>query len=304
MSLNFLDPIRLSSPLCGGKTLRRSGSALSTLVLLTATALVLILASCSEKSSSGNQIPVSSYDLTIVYSRDLDSNLAADFNKRNVDDLIPRVERFQSSREFPGAFPGVKLLSARFQRPPAENLDIFYDESADRFYSIFGKYFATAIGELSAGRFESGITERQAFEIAALAVYLKYSPRMLVCRKADLFLESRLREHINQTYAQKSGESPKELSTEWWVWSAFPTANEDYRRLLARYRDEIEKSPFIDEIPDGVIDLPAVKKEGLYYEVSMCGLPPGNAREIVRYRTRVAYDGRLHEIEEEVVLTY
>ena len=191
-----------------------------------------------------------------------------------LEEDIPRVKRFMLARLFPQIMPDVMLLSTDFVKDSTfEPMSICYDTTAGRFFSVKHRTICEDFSEITQGRFGNEINDTTAFMIGAIAVYMKYHPKVIVCRKADLFLVPRLRTYINRTYTADSGGSGKEFSSDWWAWMAFPSANNDYRSFFSAYRDSIANAEFLRDIPDGVIGAPTVTKQGIYYEVTIFGLP-------------------------------
>ncbi len=270
-----------------------------------ALALGLLLLSCSTPSRDEKPIVSSPYTMDIQVVWDIDTSLVDKFNKYVVDETVPRVAEFKVGMSFPQIFPGLILLSTRFaEREKPEAMSFCYDTLSGRFYQIIDRSFETDFNEIISGRFENGISEEQAFWIAACAIYMRHHPKVIVCRAADLFLEPRLRAYMNETYTPRPGRPQKEFSNLWWGWVAFPSANNDYRGLYSVYRDSIMDDDILQDIPDGTFGVPTVEKDGIYYVVTFFGLPGGQGGEIHRYRLRIASDGRLHRESSELVFYY
>jgi hypothetical protein len=267
--------------------------------------LALLLLSCTTPSRNEEPVVSSPYTMDIQVVWDIDTSLVGKFNKYFVDETVPRVAEFKVGRSFPQIFPGLILLSTRFaegEKPQA--MSFCYDTLNGRFYQIIDGTFETDFNEIIGERFEDGISEEQAFWIAACAVFMKDHPKMIICRAADLFLEPRLRDYMNETYTPSPGRPQKEFSNLWWGWVAFPSANNDYRGIYSVYQDSIMNNDFLQDIPDGTFGVPTVEKDGIYYVVTFFGLPGGASGEVHRYRLRIASDGRLHSTSTEVVFYY
>lgn len=267
--------------------------------------LGLLFLSCSTPSREEKPVITSPYTMDIQVVWDIDTSLVGKFNKYIADETVPRVAEFRVGKSFPQIFPSLILLSTRFvegERPEA--MSFCYDTLSGRFYQIIDRSFEADFNEIIAGRFEDGISEEQAFWISACAVYMRYHPKVIVCRAADIFLEPRLRDYMNETYTPRPGRPQKEFSNLWWGWDAFPSANNDYKGLYSAYRDSMMNSDFLQDIPDGTFGVPTVEKDGIYFVVTFFGLPGGASGEVHRYRLRIASDGRVHRSSAEVVFYY
>ncbi|MBU1317979.1 MAG: hypothetical protein KKG33_04690 [candidate division Zixibacteria bacterium] len=267
--------------------------------------LLLAVVNCSSEKTEQRDIVSSQYTLDISSFFDIDSLLAIRFNDIELDERIPRVESFRKVVTYPEILPSIQLLLPKYElaRPPSP-VSICYDKASGRFYAVFERTLAADFSTMIEGRFGESISGIQAFRIAAAAVHMAYNPRLLACRKADLFLDSRLRRYINDTYTPVPGKQPKEFTSDWWTWEAIPSANNDYRNLYNVFKDSISEASFLKDIPDGAVGVPTVEKQGLYYQVIIFGLPPGAAREVMRYKFRIAEDGRIHSLNADVVYYY
>jgi len=264
--------------------------------------LTLSMIGCSEQNKTQEEITASPYSLEITTNHSTDTSLVSKFNSSVFDDRIPDIKKIQFATVFPEILPEIMVLSCRFgENVPTETVEICYDTIQDRFYNLFNRHFLNHFNEMLEGRFNGDITEEEAFKIAAVVIYIKYKPKGMVCRSADLFLYPRLRSYINKTFTPIPGEQPKEFSTTWWAWSAFPSAQNEYRNLYSTYADSIAANETLRDIPDGTLGFPEVTKKGIYYEVTIIALPPHPENEVVRYRVRVASDGRVHKEKVEVV---
>jgi hypothetical protein len=204
----------------------------------------------------------------------------------------------------PEYFPDLRILTSQFEagssrRPSA----VCYSTTERRFYLLSEQFFERDFNELISGRFEN-VDDKQAFAIAALAVMLHFSPKIIVTRPADILLESHLREYINDSFIPDSTNWGTVMSTIWWAWEAFPSANNEYRKFFNAYKDSIESSDFLKDLPEDLVGPPEVSKRGIYWEVQFYGIPSSIEPQIVRYWLRVADDGRLHELSEEPVYYY
>jgi hypothetical protein len=267
--------------------------------------LALLLLSCSPASRDEEPVVSSPYTIDIQVVWDIDTSLVSMFNKYIVDETVPRVTEFKVGRSFPQIFPGLILLSPKFaegKQPKA--MSFCYDTLSGRFYQLTSTSFESDFNEIIGERFESGISEEQAFWIAACAVFMSYHPKVIVSRAADIFLEKYLRVYINETYTPSPGIPEKEFSNLWWGWDAFPSASNEYRSFYNAYRDSIVKNDFLKDIPESTFGVPTVEKDGIYYIVTFCGLPGGVSEEVHRYRLRIALDGRLDRTSSEVVFYY
>jgi len=267
--------------------------------------LLLIVVNCSGDKIEQRDFVSSQYTLEIASSHDVDSSLAVRFNDIELDERIPRVESFRKITTYPEILPSIQVILPKYElaRPPSP-VSICYDTTSGRFYAVFRSTLPADFSTIIEGRFGESISGIQAFRIAAAAVHMAYNPRLLACRKADLFLDSRLRRYINDTYTPVPGKQPREFISDWWTWEATPSANNDYRNFYNAFRDSIREASFLKDIPDGAIGVPTVEKQGLYYQVIIFGLPPGAAREVMRYKFRIAEDGRIHSFNADVVYYY
>gem|GEM_PF-5929602 len=267
--------------------------------------LALLLLSCSPASRDEEPVVSSPYTIDIQVVWDIDTSLVGKFNKYIVDETVPRVAEFKVGKSFPQIFPGLILLSTKFadgERPEA--MSFCYDTLSGRFYQLMNRSFETDFNEIVGERFEGEISEEQAFWIAACAIFMRYHPKVIVSRAADIFLEEHLRTYMNETYTPSPGKPQKEFSNLWWGWSAFPSANNDYRSFYNAYRDSIMNNDFLKDVPEGTFGVPTVKRDGIYYVVTFFGLPGGESGEVNRYRLKIALDGRLHRASSEIVFYY
>jgi hypothetical protein len=269
----------------------------------TALLLMASLLSCSAPQREPKPLESSPYTLDIQIVWDIDTSLVDRFNKYVVDESVPRVTQFRLGKSFPQIFPSIVLLSATYERRP-EAMLLCYDTLSGRFFQIVDRSFEIDFNEVIGDRFEDGINEEQAFWIAASAMFMKYHPKLIVSRPADIFLEPRLRDYISETYTPEPGRPGKEFSNLWWGWSAFPSANSEYRKLYEAYKDSIAGNEFLQDIPEGTFTLPTVEKDGIYYIVTFFSIPAAIEGEVHRHRLSIASDGKLHRESSEVVFYY
>jgi hypothetical protein len=283
----------------------QTGREICMLVKAVAAFLTVLLLSCAAPKQEEQPIISSPYTLDIELTAKVDTSLVDMFNTYVIDDRIPLITAFGSARVFPQIFPGLRLLSPDFiEGETAEAMSICYDTIRGRFYVIPDRIFMREFNEMVGDRFEDGITEEQAFWIAACAVYMKYRPRLITCRKADVFLEPRLRHYINETYTARPGRPQKEFSSLWWGWMAFPSANNDYRTFYSTYRDSILNDESQRDMPDDIIGIPEVTRDGSHFIVTFFGLPPGRLNEINRYRLRLTSEGHIRRETSDIVFYY
>jgi hypothetical protein len=261
----------------------------------------LAVVGCSGKRAELTTIQSSRYTLKVNAEWDLDSTLATRFNDAQVDEDVPMVKAFKRAISFPEILPNIELLTPDYKiAEPMRPLSICYDTTSGQFFVIHHNKLMVEFNRMIQGRLGDTINEMQAFRIAAVIVYMVYKPRSLVYRTADLFLASRLRRYINDHYTPQPGRVLKEFSTDWWVWEAMPSANNDYRQLYKAYQDSMASAKFLSDIPEEALGMPQVERNGLYYDVVMFGLPTGAAREIHRYKFRLALDGQLRSSADDI----
>jgi hypothetical protein len=268
--------------------------------------LLLLVLSCSGEKEEADALVSSQYTLLVEKTSDFDKSLVEQFNSAYAGSGIPRVERFYSALTFPQILPDVMVFAHQFESGKSfEAVSICYDSVQGRYYALMDRFFEQDFNDLIADRFEN-INEDQAFLLAAVFVYLNYHPRMIVCRSADLFLESRLRRYMNDSFVPEPRIYQKEFSNDWWAWTAFPSANNEYRKFHDSFADSLKDAKFLRDIPDGTFGVPSVSKKGIYYEVIIYGLPKltEDSNEINRYKLRIASNGRLHDESVETVYYY
>ncbi len=266
--------------------------------------LFLFVLSCSGKKDATDDSVSSQYTLFVERTRDFDTLYVEQFNSAFAGSGIPRVEKFMFGLTFPQILPDVMVFAHQFEPGKSfEAVSICYDSVQRRYYALTDRSFEQDFNDLISGRFEN-IDEDQAFLLAAVYVYIKHHPRMIVCRSADLFLETRLRPYMNDSFVPEPGIYQKEFSNDWWAWVAFPSANNEYRKFYDAFADSLKDAEFLRDIPEGTFGAPSVTKKGIYYEVIIYGLPIDGSHEVNRHKLRIAMNGRLHDESVETVYYY
>lgn len=224
--------------------------------------------------------------------------LAENFNKYIVREDFYPVEEVSRGLMFPQLFDDVFFLIARFEKgSPQTRAWVAYDTTTGRFYPVTREDALTGYNALLESKIEDTLSSKQAYYIGASLAVLQHGARALALRKEDLFLESRLRTYINDTYQAQPGERLDVFDRDWWGWEAFASVNNDYRRFFSAYKDSLARADFLRGVPPDVVGPPEVRKDGNDYYVKILALPAGSASKVQRYDYRISEDGRILEMD-------
>jgi len=259
-------------------------------------ATVILVIACSGPRVEVDDPQAVPYEFVIERVGSPEPGLAEKFNKYIVREDFYTVAKVDRGYRFPQLFPNVLILTAEFEdgSPQVRSL-VAYDTTTGRFYPITNTEsgFIAGYNDLLSDKFDSPLTEKDAYYIAASLAVLKFHCRALALRKEDLFLAQRLRSYINDTFQAKPGKPQDVFNRDWWGWQAFPLVNNHYRTFFTAYKDSLAEAEFLRDVPPDVVGPPEVWKDGKDIYVKILGLPPGRTRKVVRYDFRISEDGQI-----------
>ncbi len=288
-----------------GHWIVRRGDMIRQVITAAMTIVVVFVCGCSGPEVTVGEPRAVPYEFEIERVDSPKPGLAEDFNKYIVREDFYPVEKVSRGLMFPQLFDDVFFLIARFESGyPQARAWVAYDTTTGRLYPVTREDALTGYNALLESKIEDTLSAKQAYYIGASLSLLQHSARALALRKEDLYLESRLRTYINDTYQAQPGEPLDVFDRDWWGWEAFPSVNNDYRRFFSAYKDSLAKADFLREVPPDVIGPPEVRKDGRDYYVKILALPAGSARKVQRYDYRISEDGRILEMDATDAFVY